>query len=90
MNFIDIYKEKRSSSYKKSIEAARKALNSLSLNKLQARQSPNPDRNLKTLSDYSKEILINLKQEETLFEISKDYINHQPEITSNSRGILIN
>ena len=81
MNFIDIYKENRSSSYKKSIEAARKALNSLSLNKLQARQSPNPDRNLKTLSDYSKE---------TLFEISKDYINHQPEITSNSRGILIN
>ncbi|OMJ72800.1 hypothetical protein SteCoe_28660 [Stentor coeruleus] len=91
MNYIDVCKENRSSSYKKSIEAARKALNSLSFNRLPARHSPQPvDKNPKHVSEYSREIIQNLKQEELLYEAEKDFMKHQPDITSNSRAILIN
>ena len=91
MNYIDLYKENRSSSYKKSIEAARKALSSLSFNRLPIRQSPQPvDKHPKHVTEYSKEIMQNLKQEESQFDLSKDYLKHQAEITAHSRGILIN
>ena len=91
MNYIDLYKENRSSSYKKSIEAARKALSSLSFNRLPIRQSPQPvDKHPKHVAEYSKEIMQNLKQEESQFGLAKDSLKHQAEITHHSRGILIN
>jgi G2/mitotic-specific cyclin-B, other len=90
MNHIDAYKENRSSSYKKSIEAARKALSSLSINKMPSRQSPQLiEKSLKHANEYSSEIIINLKQEECLYEQPKDFIKNQHEVNSNSRGILI-
>lgn len=91
MNYIDIYKENRSSSYKKSIEAARKALSSLSFNRLPVRQSPLPiDKNPKQSHEYTKDILNNLRQEETQIDLNKDFLKHQGEANSNSRAILIN
>ena len=91
MNYIEAYKENRSSSYKKSIEAARKALSSLSFNRLPARHSPQLlEKNPRHVSEYSKEIIINLKQEEAQHESNSDFMKHQPEITTHSRGILIN
>ena len=91
MNYIDIYKENRSSSYKKSIEVARKALSSLSTNRLPSRYSPQPvEKNPRHVSEYSKEIIVNLKQEESILEPSKDFMKHQPDLTAHSRGILIN
>jgi cyclin B len=91
MNYVDLYKENRSSSYKKSIEAARKALSSLSFNRLPVRQSPQPiDKHPKHVFEYSKEIMQNLKQEESQFDLSKDFLKHQAETTHHGRAILIN
>jgi cyclin B len=42
------------------------------------------------VTEYSKEIMQNLKQEESQFNIPKDFLKHQAEITPHSRGILIN
>lgn len=91
MNYIDIYKENRSSSYKKSIEAARKALSSLSFNRLPIRHSPSPlERNSKLVHEYTKDIMSNLRQEEISIDLSKDFLKHQVESTQHSRAILIN